>query len=738
MGGDALRGPPLNEMMTHLLEWLCDLDRIRLGADQPLMVQWHAPYARWALFGLGFGLLLFVVLAYRRESGGAARRAVLALLRGATMAVVLGMLCQPVLVFQRNRVERARVRVLVDASSSMQQSDQYVDGQLAAAMSRGAGLENPQELGRLSRLALVRRALTAEDGAALKTLAGANDVSLASFASTTQPLAGITAAGGADKARAVLGELPADGEATRLITALTDTFADSASGRLAAVVVLSDGRSTEPAAIAEALEAARARQVPIYTVPVGSPRPRCDLAIGSLLTEGSVFAGDLLSIRAELRASGIEGQRETTVRLYDEREEALLATKTVVLSDEDERTTIELTAQPTAPGRWPLRVVVAGLEGERTLDNNVSRGEVSVLDDRLSVLYVEGYPRYEYRYLKNTLLREDSVRLSCLLLSADENFAQEGTEPIRRFPETQDELDEFDLIIFGDVDPGGDWLSESQAQTVVDFVGRRGGGFAVIAGERHAPQSFRGTPLQRLLPIRIDPDVWGSPRSAITSGFHPRLTPQGKLSPVFRFHRLRAQSEAIFEALPPLYWMARTGGSKPGTEVLLEHPTLHTAAGAAPVVVQGRFGAGKTLFHGTDDTWRWRRHTGEMVFDTYWVQVIRALVQPHRIGEDRRVVLLPDPPTCRYGQRVTVRMKIFDAQVISMLGEQTELSLRDADGFVVQRIQLDSLSSAAHPVFEGSFVARQAGAFFLQALSIGSPNPRNQGHHPLGDHSRYA
>ena len=186
------------------------------------------------------------------------------------------------------------------------------------------------------------------------------------------------------------------------------------------------------------------------------------------------------------------------------------------------------------------------------------------------------------------------MQLSCLLLSADDLFAQEGTNPIRRFPQTPEELDEFDVVIFGDVDLSRHWISTAQQQMLVDFVSRRGGGFALIAGLRHAPTSFISTPLERLLPVRIRTALENEDRTESFTGFHPRMTAAGMTDRALRFHRRLRQSRALFDALPPLFWSAPMLDAKPGAEVLLEHPTLQGTVGPLPVVVRGRFGAGRT------------------------------------------------------------------------------------------------------------------------------------------------
>jgi hypothetical protein len=264
---------------------------------------------------------------------------------------------------------------------------------------------------------------------------------------------------------------------------LERTIHQAQGRRLAAIVLASDGRSTEPTSLKDALEWARGKQIPIYPVRIGSSVPTRDVEIGSVRAEEAVYLHDPAVLEAKISASGIRAPTPVRVRLMDEVRHEVIETKEVMLqspggeavvasraegSEGDPRWTdpwtaeVEFRVKPTRVGRWRFRLEVSPLAGEEVLDNNLEQIEINVLDSRLRVLYVDGYPRYEYRYLKNALLREPTVELSVLLLEADELFVQEGSDPIRRFPETPEELGRYDVVLFGDVDPRGGWLTQAQ------------------------------------------------------------------------------------------------------------------------------------------------------------------------------------------------------------------------------------------------------------------------------------
>jgi hypothetical protein len=134
-----------------------------------------------------------------------------------------------------------------------------------------------------------------------------------------------------------------------------------------------------------------------------------------------------------------------------------------------------------------------------------------------------------------------------------------------------------------------------------------------------------------------------------------------------------------------------------------------------PLVVIGRYGAGKVFFHGSDDTWRWRRHTGELVYDSYWVQVVRTLMPTSGTGGDpgsRLGRLTPSKRRYRYGERVEVQVRIEDAASLSRLEENVPITVRDKDDAPVARLEGKRLSGSSS-VFESAFVPPGAGTYTL-------------------------
>ena len=100
------------------------------------------------------------------------------------------------------------------------------------------------------------------------------------------------------------------------------------------------------------------------------------------------------------------------------------------------------------------------------------------------------------------------------------------------FPAAKDDLFAYDVVLFGDADTS--FLSQSQMQNLVEFVTEKGGGILFIAGESFDPLSYRGSPLELLLPVELsdarNPTAVGTSVSAFRPGADARGPRQSDLS----------------------------------------------------------------------------------------------------------------------------------------------------------------------------------------------------------------
>ena len=660
-------------------------------------------------------LILYV---YRREGRSKPVRVTLGVIRALLLAFVIALLNRPVLTLGQSRVEPSVVAILIDDSVSMRVRD--------AALSENA---DPQ-----TRLDAVVNVLTADDQRVLRELAKTHQLRMYRFDSNATPLASAPATqplGSPPEGRAsdevqfveLLQKLEPVGQNTQVARSLRTVLDDLQGQRLAGIVIFSDGRDTPATPLAATLAALKDTSAKIYPVAVGTENDPTNLAVQSVSAQESAFKGDIVNVRATVRGSGFSSGHDVVVQLKDKKTGAQVIgpdgnpSEAIVAITGDAPVEAELQIKPEEVGTLDLIVEAKKEPGEIDEDDNVRTVQIAVLDAKISVLYVDGYPRWEYRYLKNEMIRDVTVDISCLLTSADPTFVQEGDKPITRFPESIEELMEYDVVLLGDVDPRQ--FSDAQLQLVQEFVAKKGGGFGMVAGPQFSPLAYRNTPIEPILPVgiqRVQPETSGT---SITQGFRPVLTKEGANSSIFRFYADRAANEKyVAEQIPAIFWYCKGVTAKPGVaEVYATHPSDVGPDGRkAPVLVLGRFGAGRTLFSAIDDSWRWRFYTGESIFDTYWVQQLRYLARSKKLGQ-RRLTLTALRPSFELGEQVRVQMRVLDPQLLQQLPEQVRVDIHDASGQLIRQETL-TRQEGSTDVYALSFTADRVGKFTLKLPPI--------------------
>jgi uncharacterized membrane protein len=688
--------------MNRFFEIIFGLERGFLSREGELSLQFNPHWPGQEYVGaVSWNIVLAILAAlllwyvYRREGRTKPVRIALGVMRGLLLAFLLVLLNRPVLTLGQSRTEPSVLAIMIDDSVSMRVRD------------AGAGPDGKP----LSRLEAVTQLLAPSDRSLLNELGKVHQIRLFRFDRDKESIDA-----------AAIAKMTPEGPNTQLLASVRSVLSEMQGQRLAGVVVLTDGRETPPRPIAEGLAALKEFGIKVYPVAVGSDAAPTNIDVQSVTVQDSAFKGDIVNVRAQVRGTGYPAGHVIALVLKDKKTGRMLPgpdgkLEQRVTLPNDQPVEAEVQFKPEEVGTLDLVVEALKQPGELDDEDNERTAQVAVLDAKLSVLYVDGAPRWEYRYIKNEMIRDKTVDISCLLTSADPNFAQEGDRPIKRFPESIEEMMDYDVVLFGDVDPRQ--FSDAQLQLVADFVSKRGGGFGMIAGTKYSPQAFRNTAIEPLLPVVISRVEAEIDPPTITQGFRPLLTKEGASSSIFRFFPDKTENEKFLsEGIQQIYWYCRGITAKPGTgEVYATHPTDTAPDGRkAPLLVLGRFGAGRTLFSAIDDSWRWRFYTGESVFDTYWVQQIRYLARSKKLGQ-RRLMFATVRPQYDIGQQVRLTLRILDPQLLQQLPEQIRVEIQDAAGQVVRHETL--VRQEGQPdLYAATYTADRVGQFTVKLPPI--------------------
>ena len=577
--------------------------------------------------------IALIIWLYRREgSASQPYKMFLAAIRIGLVILALFMLSESVLSVDRTGLPY--FVVMVDDSASQQVVDQYAD---ASAKATAADLAKIAGHPEADRLALAQGLLEKDDGAFLRELQKKHRVRLYLVSTAARPFASIDKPDDVAPALARLKKVEAGGDQSRLGSGVRQVLTELRGVPPTAIVLLTDGQTTEGETIARAADFAARKGVPLYPIGLGDPEAPRDLELSELLVDDVVFIDDLVRFQPKLTSKGYAGQ-ELTIKLKqrlpnstDPNATRDLETIKVIAPPDGQPRRLDVGHRPRETGPITYVVEVESKPRELQAENNRIEKTITVRDERLRVLYVDGQPRYEFRYLKTYLDRERTIGLSVVLESADAQFAVQDRAALSTFPSSREELFAYDVVILGDVEP--DFLSRSQMAYLVEFVTEKGGGVLFVAGENSNPLRYLGTPLEGLLPIELNQARNPIAVAGTINAFRPVLTAEGRANPIFRFGDDEKTSYAIWAGLQELQWYFEAPRKKPAAVVLAEHPTAVGVNGPIPLMLYQILGSGKTMFHAVDDTWRWRFRVGDRYFGPFWTQTIRFLARSKILGQ---------------------------------------------------------------------------------------------------------
>jgi hypothetical protein len=690
----------MSNFLSNLIERLLGMQS---GAGEGIV--WNLEYAwywpPWATLLAAIVAVVYVVSIYFREGATVSRRLRLTLagVRLFLLAIVALMIAQ--LSIGVKRTGLPSVAVVIDDSQSMSVADRYDEKTAEKIHDRMKKADTDRA--DASRFQLAKTILLERDAEFLRRIA--DSYKLRTFFLTGPR----DASSGEVKTLAEeIRRVEASGEVTRLGAGIRGVLDDLRGTAPAAIVLLSDGVNTDGPPLSEGAASAQRRGVPIFCVGLGSERSVRDLKLADLLVEDAVFVGDVVAFECKMTGSGFQGTKvQVALRAKDKPD--VLAKAEVAVGPDDQPQSVRLIYRPTEVGRFEYVVEVEPQPGELQTENNRRSQFVDVRKEQVRVLLADGYPRYEYRYLRNMLERDETVELQTVLQEADLEHAEQDKVALRVFPERKEDIFSYDVIILGDVDPA--LLDPAVQQNLGEFVDQpgKGGALVLIAGARHMPAAFRDMPLAKLMPFDMNAVPPDDANAEISDGFQVLPTDLGVALPPMQLGDTPEESRAIWDRLPPLYWLMETSELRPGVRVLAEASNRQTADGRKlPVVMLQYAGAGKVLFHAADETWRWRYRAGDVYFARYWIQMIRYLSRSKLAENSQGALLTADRRDYAPGEPVRLRVRFTDERLAPVEDDGVTVVVEQA-GRQTQRVQLHRTTSRG--AFEGVLSRPAAGAY---------------------------
>lgn len=370
-------------------------------------------------------------------------------------------------------------------------------------------------------------------------------------------------------------------QGTVLMTALKEALAAEASGRVAGIIAISDGRVHD-------MDQSPELPAPLHLLHSGL---ETDWDRRLIVQNAPAFAilGEPITLRLRVEDSGaapaaLEAPLEVSVDGGE-------AQRFSIPVGQD----IEVPVTLPHGGRNVLQFSVPMAEGELTDRNNSAIVQINGVRDRLRVLLVSGEPHPGGRTWRNLLKSDSSVDLvhfTILRPPSKQDGVPVDELSLIAFPTRElflDKIDDFDLIIFDRYKRRG-ILPSLYLRNVADYV-KDGGAVLLAAGPDFATaDSLYRSPLAEILPA-------GPTALVVNQSYVPQVSDIGARHPVTSgLPDIDPSSEKRWGEWLRLVDLVPERGQ-----------VVMTGADERPLLMLDRVGEGRVALLASDQAWLWAR-----------------------------------------------------------------------------------------------------------------------------------
>ncbi len=580
------------------------------------------------------------VVLYARARTETRDKFTLAGMRLAAIAVIVFSLAGPALVIATVVPQENFIGVLIDDSESMQITD-------VAGASRGARAAE----------------IVGADAPLLRELADRFKVRVYRFSEIVERVT--------DPA-----SLTFEGRRTDIGQALSQVQRELSSVPLAGLVVLSDGGENTSSQLTDPLLQLQAAGVPVHTVGLGEPSFERDIEVVRVETPRAVLTGSIVAAELTIRYVGFGGE---TIEVQVESNGAIVSTREVRLPRDGNTITVRAHFTTEEHGPQRFRFVIPSHDGEMIDENNVREALIVVEDRREKILYFEGEPRFEVKFLRRAVADDENVHVVTLQRTAENKYlrldVEDSTELAAGFPRTREELFRYRGLILGSVEAS--FFTHDQLQMIADFVSVRGGGLLTLGGRRaFAEGGYTETPVADALPVVLAPRQRGD-TARFFREVHVSLTPFGRTHAVTQLRASPQASEARWDSLPSLSILNPIREVKPGASTLLMG---EGRGGPYVVMAYQRYGRGKSIAFPVQDSWVWQMDASipleDLTHENLWRQLLRWLVS----GVATHVIATTSDDRAEVGHEVEVTAEVSDSGYLRLNGADVTATIITPSG----------------------------------------------------------
>ncbi len=488
-----------------------------------------------------------------------------------------------------------------------------------------------------------------------------------------------------------LDQLTSSIPATHIGEGLKQVIADAASLPIGAVVLASDGADNSGGVDLETISEIRRQRIPIHTIGFGKEHATRDVEISDVQVPARALPDSRLSAIVSFHQNGYSGEK---AKLTVKEGGKILAQQMVTLKKDGQEQSQTLLFNAGTAGVKSVETSIEPLAGEESTKNNLVTRLVNVDARKPRILYLEGEPRWEFKFLRRAVEDDRTIDLVTILRTTQNKIYRQGLanpdELKDGFPTKVEELFAFDGIILGSVD--APYLTPGQQTLLKDFVDRRGGGILFLGGkDALADGGWKQSADVELLPTTL-PD---RKNTFVRVGANVELTAPGRDSLITRLEEDPAKNVDRWQKLPYVMNFQDAGQPKPGAVVLVD--AKPTTGGRVPLLVTQNFGRGRTAIFATGGSWRWQmlQPLADKSHEMFYQQLLRWLVSdtPRKVTTSTPKQLISDD------SHVSLRAEVRDRTYLPASDAKAEAHILGPDGVA------ESIEMRPDPIESGVYTA---------------------------------
>jgi uncharacterized membrane protein/uncharacterized protein YlzI (FlbEa/FlbD family) len=275
-------------------------------------------------------------------------------------------------------------------------------------------------------------------------------------------------------------------------------------------------------------------------------------------------------------------------------------------------------------GSYELVVRAEPVEGEVVQQNNEAIAYLNVRGGGARILYVEGEPRTEAKFIANSLMESQDFQVDRLWIAR---------EPIQKWPvDLSRRLSKgvYDCFIIGDLD--SDAIGNAGAKLIADQVAQ-GSGLITLGGYRaYNAGGWDRTTLAEVLPVQMIAGPRQSNSDAIELRNHYpgpiRVIPRAA-DKLLQIGAPGADLASLWGELKPLLGANRWEGAKnvPGVKILAQ------GDGGQPLIVTGTAQKGRVVSLAFDSSYQWLRQGKVIEYKQFWRQLVLWCLRREAVEE---------------------------------------------------------------------------------------------------------